>query len=377
MSTRLALARHARDLSQSQVIAELLRRANAGGLHIAAPTSLKMLLSSFENARREVGEPYRTLFRAIYGMTDDELFGPTVPDDDTQEQAEHAALAERIGAARRVDQGTAAMLSQQTHYLRTMDCQVGAAALVDQMAGHLATVQDALSHAILPSVRRPLAAVLADAAALAAWQSLDVGAINRAWRYHETARYAALEARDPVLLTHAMAQQAFVLVDIGEAESARELVQEARREAGTAVSARFGAWLCAAEAEVISATGNHDDTLRGFDKAAKLLPAGADASDPGMPFIVLNGAQLARWRGNALAGLGASDALADLYTALSDGGAITERAAASLRCDLARAHATRGEYDEARAHAVEARRLARRAGSVRQRQRIDRLSFRV
>jgi hypothetical protein len=373
VSTKLQLARRARSMTQSQVINELLQRASARGVDIASAQSLKMLLSSFENDRRPVNEPYRTLFRAIYGMTDEELFG-SAETAESQEEAEYAALAERIASARRVDRTTAELLSQQTHYLRTLDCKVGAASLVDQMTGHLTTVQDALSHAILPSVRRPLAAVLADAAALAAWQALDVGAINRAWQYHETARYAALEAQDVVLLTHAMAQQAFVLVDVGEAGSAVELVQEARREAGTNVPERFQAWLYAAEAEVLAAVGNQGGTARAFDQAAALLPPGVEAVEVGMPFIVLNGAHLARWRGNAFARLGSADAITDLYAALQSGGTVSDRAEASLRCDLAQAHLRRGERDEARKQVSEARRLARRAGSVRQRQRIERLS---
>jgi hypothetical protein len=362
-------------MKQSHVIAELVRRAEASGLPIAAPGSLQILLSNFENGKRAVNEPYRTLFRAIYGMTDEELFGPVEDTADSIEQAEYAELAERIKSARAIDVSTADMLARQTDYLRTMDCRLGAAALIDQMTGHLATVQNALSHAILPSIRRPLASVLADAAALAAWQALDVGAIGRAWQHHETARYAALEAQDVVLLTHAMAQQAFVLVDIGESEAAIDLVQEARREAGTKVQPRFRAWLLAAEAEVLAATNNPSGSLRKFDSAAELLPGGLDAIDPTMPFIVLNEAHLSRWRGNALARLGDATALDALYSALSSGGVVSTRAAASLRCDLAQAHLVRGEHDEAKKQAAEARQLAKRAGSMRQRQRIQRLAL--
>lgn len=320
-------------------------------------------------------EPYRTLFRAIYGMTDEELFGPVASTEENREQDEYEALTERIFASQRVNISTATMLAQQTHLIRTLDCTVGAAALVDQMGSHLKTVQEALSHAILPSIRRPLAAVLADAAALAAWQALDVGAVARAWQHHETARYAALEARDPVLLAHAMAQQAFVLVDVGEIGSAVELVQEARSEAGTAVPDRFRAWLCAAEGEVMAAAGRSDETAASFDRATAALPTDVDAVDPGMPFIVLNGPHLARWRGNALARLGSADAIGDLLHALNTEGVVSDRGTASLRCDLAHALVAVGEHQEARTHAVEARRAARRAGSVRQRRRIDQLSL--
>jgi hypothetical protein len=50
------------------------------------------------------------------------------------------------------------------------------------------------------------------------------------------------------------------------------------------------------------------------------------------------------------------------------------RAEASLRCDLARALIICSELDEAQAQARQARQLAMRVGSVRQRRRIERLS---
>jgi transcriptional regulator with XRE-family HTH domain len=375
MKTRLQSARAARGLKQGHVIAELTRRAGIAGLPIASPSSLQILLSNFENGKRAVNEPYRTLFRAIYGMTDDELFAPVESSEADPELAEYTELAERINSARKIDKTAAGLLAAQTDYLRTMDCRLGAAALVDQMNGHLATVQEALSHAILPSMRRPLASVLADAAALAAWQALDVGAINRAWQHHETARYAALEAQDTVLLAHAMAQQAFVLVDVGEIDSALDLVHEALSEAGTSVPTRFQAWLYAAEAEVLAAASNMNNSLRRFDEATRLLPTGSAAIDPELPFIVLNAAHLARWRGNALAKLGDETAIDQLNTALAGAGVVSTRAAASLHCDLAHAHLIHGDRDEAKKHAAQGRRLAKQAGSVRQKQRLQRLAL--
>jgi hypothetical protein len=342
-------------------------------MHIASGESLKTMLSRFENGHRSVGEPYRSLLRSIYGMADEELFDPPDPVIVDTGEAEYLALAQRIDEARTITVETARMLSHQTHRLRTLDCSMGAAPLVDLMSDHLTTVQTALSHAILPSIRRPLAAVLADTAALAAWQALDVGAIARAWRHHETARYAALEARDTVLLTHAMAQQAFVLVDVGDVQSARELVSGARQEAGTSVPARYRAWLAAAEGEISAAAGLTSETDRCFDLAQRLVPDHPDAVDEDMPFIVLNHAQLARWRGNAFAQLGSPTATEDLRLALDGHATVSHRAEASLRCDLAIALNRAGELDEARTHAIEARRLARIAGSVRQQRRIERL----
>lgn len=372
MTTKLRAARHRAGLKQSQVIAELTARAAAAGVPIALPASLKTMLSQFENGRRSVNEPYRSLFRSVYGLTDDELFG-TMPIAPTELQSEYDVFAERIANARAVGPDAADAFARQTDALRAADRHLGVAPLLDQMATHLATLESALSHAIVPSIRRPLAAVLADAAAIAAWQALDLGAINRAWSYHETARAAALEAQDVVLLTHAMAQQAMVLLEVGDVASARELVQVALTEAGTKVPDRFRAWLHAAQAEVCSVADDPSTCRRGFDIAQDLVPPGAEAVEPDMPFIILNSSHLARWRGNAFARLGDPEAIDHLYRALDGDGAITSRAKAGLHCDLAMAHLQRGERDSASEHASRARRFARSAGSVRQQRRIDNL----
>src|SRR5690606_24473235 len=211
---------------------------------------------------------------------------------------------------------TAEVFSRQTDALRAADCHLGVGPVLDQMATHLSTLESALSHAIVPSVRRPLAAVLADAAAIAAWQALDIGAINRAWSYHEKARGAALEAQGVVLLTHAMAQQAMVLLEVGAGTSARELAGVALTEAGTKVPERFRAWLHAAEAEVYSVADDPSACRRGFDVARELVPPGDEAVDPGMPFIILNSSHLARWQGNAFARRGDPDAVEYLYQAI-------------------------------------------------------------
>lgn len=372
VGTKLKAARERAGLKQSQVIKQMTDRASAAGLSIAAPDSLKTMLSQFENGRRAVNEPYCSLFRAIYGLPDNELFGALLVGDHDQ-RSEYEMFAERIASARKVDAEAADIFARQTDALRAADCRLGAAPLLDQITSHITTLEDSLSHAIVPSVRRPLAAVLADAAALAAWQALDMGSINRAWSYHEKARAAALEAQDPVLLTHAMAQQAMVLLEVGEIDSAQELAQVAITEAGTKVPPRFRAWLHAADAEVYATAGNDGASRRNFELAQSFVPEGLTAVDPGMPFIVLNEDHLARWYGNALARLGNPDAVEHLYQALNGDGIITTRAEAATHCDLASAHLMRGERTEAIEHAGRARRLARQAGSIRQQRRVDRL----
>jgi hypothetical protein len=68
--------------------------------------------------------------------------------------------------------------------------------------------------AVLTSARRPMAGALADAASLAGWQALDTGDPDEAWSLHRTAQHAAREAEDYPAMAHAMAQQAYVLLDV-------------------------------------------------------------------------------------------------------------------------------------------------------------------
>jgi hypothetical protein len=59
-----------------------------------------------------------------------------------------------------------------------------------------------------------------------------------------------------------------------------------------------------------------DDCRRALDAAMATVPPGSDDRDPDMLSIFLNGAHLARWRGNVLALLGDDEAVTSLYGAL-------------------------------------------------------------
>jgi len=286
-------------------------------------------------------------------------------------------LLQRIESAHSVSGSLVETMLRQTEILRTVDRQLGAAGIVDQMQAHLTTLGEALAFAVLPSARRPVAKALAGAATLAAWQALDVGAADRAWRHYEMAKNAARDAGEPLYVAHATGEQAYVLLDAGRPELAVELVREARTSEASRLSPRLIAWLYAAEAEMCAHAGKSDECRRALDLATGVLPLGVEARDEDMPSIFLNENHLARWRGNALALIGQDEALSELRQVLESMDPTFARAKSGVHCDLAQAHAFRGEYDEAAAQIREARRLASRTGSVRHRRRIDRISLQM
>jgi hypothetical protein len=170
---------------------------------------------------------------------------------------------------------------------------------------------------------------------------------------------------------HTSAEQAFVLLDVGETASAVELLGVAERRAQRVAGRLLRSWLAAAHGEALAADGQRSASLKAFDRAAGLLPTDVSAVDG--PYVVLDPVHLARWRGHALARIGEPDAVDVLSTALSRLDPTFTRAETALRVDLATAFFAMDERAEGRAHAQRARTLAVEIGSVRQQRRIARL----
>lgn len=374
---RIKLLRTAAGMSQPQLalaIEQAARRRQATTRRrIALPDrgTLKTQISFWENGRRMPSDFYRPLLADALGVPESELFGdrPAAPPlDETAEELRH-----RIAAAGAVDAGTVELLDAQTHQLRLMDRRLGGREVLGQLRSHVESVQGLLTHAVLPGQRRPLAAILADAATLAGWQAADTGAATEAWRHYETAKAAAREAESPVLLAHAMGEQAYALLDLGRPTDALDLVRAAQALGGPPLPPLLACWLTAAAAELCATSGNAEACHRALDLAERTLPS--DCADPELPFLLLAPAHLTRWRGSALSRLGDADAMTDLYSALDGMGTTsTLRAEAGLRVDLVVAFAARGDHAQAAAEAVVARELATRAGSARLRRRLDQLA---
>ncbi|MGW2013407.1 XRE family transcriptional regulator [Streptomyces sp. NPDC001927] len=377
MAKGLRTVRTARGWSQDRLIYEMQRFAEQRLLDIASAASLKTYISEWENGRRAITDRYAAILRPLLGITDEELRGLVSAPE--QQADGYADLLSRIDAAGSLSESMVPSFLAQTELLRTMDRQMGATGLVDQMNGHLAAMEEALTFAVLPGMRKPIATALAGASTLAAWQALDAGAVDRAWRRYELAKKAAQDADSPLYLAHAMGEQAYVLADAGRPQLAVELVRDAQRTQPERQSPRLRAWLAAAEAELCAAAGEgwESEARAALERATSLLPDDGEVRDADMLSIFLNTDHLARWRGNVLAKLGDASAMEELYTSLASADASFVRATSGLHCDLTQAHLARGELEDARSHLQQARLLANRTGSVRYRRRVDLLIDRL
>lgn len=311
----------------------------------------------------------RRLLEAIFGMPWEQLLAPPGVDL-ADEPGETRELTRQIRNARRVDSQVVRLLAAQTDAIRQLDRRFGAGELLSQLRRHAAHIDRLLAYAVNPSVRRDLAAALTDAHTLAGWQSLDLGEPNSAWNHYRQACEAAREAESPVLLAHAQAEQAVVLTDAGQTSTAIELTEHARDVARRTAPRLLRAWLAAAHGEALAAHGRTSASLNAFEEAAALLPSANGDREPGIPYVALNEAHLARWRGHALARFGHPDAVIVLSQALAQHDPTFVRAEASLRADLTCTYLALGERVEAAHHSARAATLAEEIGSIRQYRRV-------
>jgi tetratricopeptide (TPR) repeat protein len=337
--------------------------------HLPGTLSLRHLLRLASGRKTDgspVGKPRPAtakLLERIFDVPTGELLARPRYDRATAE------LSHRLSAARHVDLSVVDLLREQLDSLRRLDRQMGSIVTYGEVQEKVEQVHQLHSYSLVPSVRVALGGVLSELQALAGWEALDRFELGRAWEHHESAKQAAREADIPGLLAHAIAQQAFVLSELGEVQAAVEQLANARTLVKRTAPRLLRAWLAAAHGEGLAAVGRRDEALHAFDAAGALLPA--HPMDPALPFLFLEGVHLDRWRGHALARLGDDEAVRVLTFALEGLDPTFARAETSLRVDLGFALAAAGDHEAAQTHIERAEQRAVEIGSVRHRRRVQ------
>lgn len=310
------------------------------------------------------------LLERILGKPVSELLSPpksrVTPDDGELE------LRARLRSSERVDNQVINLLYEQLGSIRRLDRQLGAVVAHEETATKARQVTELLSHSLIPEQRKNLAALLSEVCTLAGWQALDAGRLSEAWQFYERARTAAGESESRAFEAHAAAEQAFVLLDLGQTGQAVELLCLAQEQARTGSPRVLRAWLAAAYGEALAACGQRTASLRAFDSAAAQLAT--SRVDDDRPYVALDAVHLARWRGHALARVGELEAIDVLTSVLDRLDPTFTRAEAGLRVDLALAFLARQDVDQAAHHAEQASTLANEIGSRRQQKRCPRLA---
>lgn len=309
----------------------------------------------------------RLLERIFEVDSNDLLSLPTqvfAPHDD-----DAAELRERIQKARRIDEGILKGLRGQLDSIRRMDRQFGAIVTHNELLTKISHIRDLLTYSLTGNTRRELAILASEMHALAGWQSLDMGHCSTSWYHYEQAKSAALETENITYYAHATAEQAFTLIDLGEATTAVDLLDSTRRKMERSCPRLLRAWLVASHGETLAANSQHEEALNLFDESARLLPA--EHAEPKGPYIVLDETHLARWRGHAASHSDHIGSISISKRALHLLDPTFARAESSLRVDLATAFAALNRSSDSINQIRRAHDIAQRIGSARQLKRIN------
>jgi hypothetical protein len=306
------------------------------------------------------------LLEHIFGQSIGELLTP--PTTVVSITSSAAELRQMLHSSHRIDDAIISILRDQLTDIRRVDRQLGAVVAHDEVLAKASQIKRLLAHSLLTETRESLAGLLSDLYTLAGWQALDLGKITDSWIYYEQAKSGGRESGTASFEAHAAAEQAFVLVDVGETKKAVGLLDGVRRIADRKCPKLLRAWLAAAHGEVLASDGQQSQSLRAFDVSADLLAA--KPSDSGGPYLALDAVHLARWRGHTLARFGNSNAIEMLTDALDRLDPTFVRAETALRVDLAIALDASSDHKAARSQAAHAKQLAIQIGSARQQDRI-------
>ncbi|WP_245776022.1 hypothetical protein [Saccharopolyspora flava] len=305
------------------------------------------------------------LLERIFGLSIDELLSPPQCDDETAE------LRQMLDASRRIDGTLLDLLRGQLDSIRRIDRQLGAVVAYEEVGAKASQVEKLFTHSLPGNTRQQLAVILTELHTLAGWQALDLGKMHHSWQHYERAKHAARETGSESYEIHASAEQAFVLLDLGETEKAVAVLGAMQRRASSGCPQLLRSWLAAAYGEALAAHHQPCESLGAFDDAAELLRG--ESIDTGGPYVVLNPVHLDRWRGHALATLADPAAVEVLSRVLIELDPNLTRAETALRVDLAVALTSVGEGNALQTEVDRAKRLANAIGSVRQQRRLSSL----
>jgi transcriptional regulator with XRE-family HTH domain len=158
-------------------------------------------------------------------------------------------------------------LRQHTAGLYGLEERVPARVLMTRVTGHLGTLSHLLESTTRSPVRRDLAAIAGETAALAGWLAFDLRDTSSALAYYRVAIEAAREADDNALWACVLGYESYQPSSAGRPDQACVLLAEAQRRAARGSTVMTTAWLAGREAEEQAARGDGRAALAALDRA--------------------------------------------------------------------------------------------------------------
>ena len=211
MVTLMAEARKRRGWTQTRLQHELRAAAGRLGMTLAAPSSLRVTISGWENGRHTPDAPHSALLQEAFGLPAEAL-GLAEPADDLD--ADEVALRSlvRRPSTELSPEVSAYFVGQLAEHVR-MDNLTGPAFVVDTVVGQLAQV-----HALPGAEAQRIAARYAE---FTGWLLHDSGETTKALRYTDQAVDLAEAAGDDHLSIYNLMRKSNVLSSLGEHQRRR------------------------------------------------------------------------------------------------------------------------------------------------------------
>jgi hypothetical protein len=257
-----------------------------------------------------------------------------------------------------------------TDSCRRLDRRFGGRSVGPSLVSLLDQIEELDAHSTTPSLRQALASVAGDVGTLLGWLALDVGDPNGSWRYYQRATAAARESSDDPVLAFALAESAYVPLQLGLTDDALGMVDQALAVLGGRSAPRLRAWLHGARAEVLSHLGDPDGCRREVDAARRALGTGEGPDGSPASVAYLDAAHLDRWSANCLVRVGHPDAWGEVEAALASMDDAFVRARASLLVDRAALLVASDDLEQACRTAAQATLNASETNSTRQLYRV-------
>jgi transcriptional regulator with XRE-family HTH domain/tetratricopeptide (TPR) repeat protein len=277
-SRELKAIRVAAGLKQAQLLVRLEAAGRQLGIDVAPRTSLKRMVSGWENGA-PMSADYRRLFAAVYGVTEADLGfipkadQPPTPlgaDPDPWELVD--ALTHSSIAPPTLAEMERTVLGYAHRYGSTPPAE-----LYPLVSRQMTRMKDAISRPQPLAVRRQSVALLGVLSGVGGQLALDLHRPDRAEGMFSVGRLAATEAEDDDLAAWVAATQSIGPYFAQRYATAADLLAGADRLASRSSSLRRRAWIAAMHARALAAAGSRDQALTALTRAHHSIQ---DATDP-------------------------------------------------------------------------------------------------
>lgn len=276
-SRELKVIRAAAGKRQLDLLVALESAGRHLGIDVAPRTSLKRMVSGWENGA-PMSADYRRLFALVYGMSEHDLGfiprqedqpAPLGADLDPWELAD--ALTHSTISAPTLAEMERAVLGYANRYGTTPPAE-----LWPQVSRQMGRMKEAIGQPQPLAVRRQSVALLGVLSGVAGQLAMDLHKPDRAAGMFSVGRLAATESSDDDLAAWVAATQSIGPFFAQRYDAAAELLADAERLAGNASSLRRRGWIAAMHARALAAAGSHDQALAALTRAHAAMSAASD-----------------------------------------------------------------------------------------------------